>query len=408
MAKSLSGKRLIVVEEVLKDPIGHWYEYVRSVAELNRAAGVEVTTVAHQAIEPGIAAELNAIPAFPQSRWDGVYSYPQAWRRYLAVLRHNWLVFRTMSRIIKAHGPVDCLFAPTVTVHHIWGWRLLLARHGSKIGRMVLLFRFGEGYFPPGSSTPVFKRSSIALKLGMLSFREALAGKQAVFATDSTRLAAEYVALCGIAPEAYPSPRVAPFPNLDRPQKRADEPLVLSSLGPARFEKGIDLLQAALKACFAKGFSRPVQFVIQWNQPILDADGEPYQPDPELLADPRVQFITEALDSAAYDAAVDATDFMLLPYQRASYYGRISGVAVEAATAGIPMLYTRDTWNADLVESCGAGVAMDDGDLAGLIAGLRHFVDHYADYHAQAMAQRAKAQAEHSSTAFMAKLWGRG
>lgn len=407
MTTSLSGKRLLVVEEVLKDPIGHWYEYVRSVAELNRAEGVEVTTVGHVAMEPGIAAELNAIAAFPQSRWDGVYAHPKAWRRYLGVIYHNWLVFRVMSRIVRDQGPFDLLFAPTVTVHHIWGWRMLLALYGKRIGRMVLLFRFNEGFYPPGSSTPIFARSSIAIKWGMQSFAKALAMGKAAFATDSSRLAREYQILTGITPDIYPSPRVAPFSSSERPLKQADAPLVLSSLGPARFEKGIDLLQNAIKACFAKGFPRPVKFVIQWNQPILAGDGKLYEPDPELLADPRVEFITRALDSGEYDAAIEATDLMLLPYQRASYYARISGVAVEAATAGIPMLYTRDTWNSDLVDSCGAGVPWDDGDQAGLAAGIENFVDNYQTFHDAAMARRADAQAAHSSGAFLAKLWGR-
>ena len=407
MTKSLSGKRLLVVEEVLKDPIGHWYEYVRSVAELNRAEGAEVTTVGHVAMEPGIAAELDAIAAFPQSRWDGVYAYPQAWRRYLAVFYHNWLVFRVMSRIVRDHGPFDLLFAPTVTVHHIWGWRLLLSLYGKRIGRMVLLFRFNEGFYPPGSSTPIFARSSVAIKWGMQSFARALKAGKAAFATDSTRLAREYQILTGITPDIYPSPRVAPFSNRDKPLKRGVEPLVLSSLGPARFEKGIDLLQNAIKACFAQGLSRPVKFVIQWNHPILDDEGKPYEPDPELLADPRVEFITRGLDSAEYDAAIEATDFMLLPYQRASYYARISGVAVEAATAGIPMLYTRDTWNSDLVDICGAGIGWDDGDQSGLIKAIGHFADNYQAYHDAAMARRADAQAAHSSGAFMAILWGK-
>src|SRR5262249_23934063 len=39
----LFGRRLLIVEEALRDYIGHWFEYVKSVAEINEAAGVEVT-----------------------------------------------------------------------------------------------------------------------------------------------------------------------------------------------------------------------------------------------------------------------------------------------------------------------------------------------------------------------------
>ena len=45
-------KRLLVVEEVLKGPVGHWYEYVRAVVALNRAEGVDAIAVVHAAVSP--------------------------------------------------------------------------------------------------------------------------------------------------------------------------------------------------------------------------------------------------------------------------------------------------------------------------------------------------------------------
>jgi glycosyltransferase involved in cell wall biosynthesis len=272
---------------------------------------------------------------------------------------------------------------------------------------MVLLFRTNAGSYPPGSTTPVFKRSSIVLRTALQSFSEAIAARRVTLATDSSRLSLQYELLCGIAPEVFPSPRTAPFPDQPRPAKGPDDAIVFSCLGPARFEKGIDLLQEAIKRCIARGFSRPVRFVIQWNHPIRDANDDPYEPDPVLLADPRVEFITRPLDSAEYEAAIAATDCMVLPYRRDSYYARISGVAVEAATAGIPMLYTNDTWNADLVDQVGAGVGMDDGDVAGLAEGILRIVERYDHYHTAAMDRRLAAQHAHSAGAFLGKLWGR-
>jgi glycosyltransferase involved in cell wall biosynthesis len=407
-AGRLAGKRLLVVEEALKDPIGHWYEYVRAVVELSRAEGAEVMSAAHARIDPAIAREISALAAFPHSNWDGVYAHPKAWRRYLGVFRHNWLVFSTMRRVVDEHGPFDCLFAPTVVVHHVWGWRLLYAFRRRHIGRMVLLFRNNAASYAPGSTVPVFKRSAIMLKLALRSFAEAIAKGRVELATDSTRLSTEYAALSGLAPVVYPSPRTAPFASEDRPAKGQDEPLVFSCLGPARFEKGIDLLQDAIKIVLGQGPTRPVKFVIQWNQPILDAAGDPYEPDPALLTDGRVEFITRPLDSAEYDAAIAATDCMLLPYRRDSYFARISGVAVEAVTAGIPMVYTNDTWTADLVEDVGAGLGTDDGDLVALAAGIGDKIAHYDRYRDEAAQRRAAAQAAHSGGAFVDRLWGLG
>jgi glycosyltransferase involved in cell wall biosynthesis len=407
MSNSLEGKRLLVVEEALKDHYGHWYEYVKAVVELNRREAAQVTVVSHAKTDRLIAAELGAAPLFERSNWDGVYAHPSAWRRYLRIVGHNWLVFRTMSRFLRRHGKVDCLFAPTVVIHHIWGWRLLLALEGRRIGRMVLLFRNNAGRYEPGSSTPIFKRSSAILKWALQSFSPALETGRASFATDSSRLAEEYRQLCGIAPEVYPSPRIAPYSTTKRALPGPGQPIVLSCLGPARFEKGIDILQQAIKDYLARGSARPVRFVIQWNLPIVDAAGLPYEPDPQLRADPRVEFLTGALDSEAYEALVAATDCMLLPYRRESYFARISGVAVEAVTAGIPLIYTNDTWTADLATAVGAGAGVDDGDIEGLSRAIEDMVDHYADYRTEAEAHRAEAQVAHSSHTFLTKLWGR-
>lgn len=407
MDKSLSGKRLLVVEEVLKDPIGHWYEYVRSVVEMNRADGAEAISVVHSKVEPDIAAEINAIAAFPRSNWDGDYNSPGAITRWWGAVRHNWLVYRTMSRIVQAHGPFDCLFAPTVWTHHIWGWRLLLARHGKSIGRMVLLFRFNPGVSVQGSDVPLFSRSMGVLKWGMKSFDHALGKGQVAFATDSTRLARQYALLCGITPQLFPSPRVAPFPDAPKQAKGPDEPIVFSTLGPARFDKGIDLVQQAIKLCLVRGLSRPVRFVIQWNHPLIDSDGKAYEPDEELLRDPRVTFIRQALDSDAYAKAIAETDCMLLPYRHRTYSARISGVAVEAATAGIAMIHTRDTWIGDLVDSVGVGIGIEDGDVAALAEAIDTVLEEFESFRLRGAERQKDAVAAHSAEAFQKCLWGR-
>ena len=406
MIPTIVGKRLLVVEEALKDHVGHWYEYVKSVVELNGKEGVLVTAVVHCRVLPEISKELSAIPAFERSNWDGVYAHPRAWRRYLGVFRHNWLVYRTMSQIIDKHGPFDCLFAPTVIVHHVLGWRLLFAIKGRKIKRLVLLFRNNAGSYEPGSSTPKFKRSAAILATTLRSFSKSIRSGRVLLATDSDRLAREYELLCGLRPVVFPSPRLAQF--LDQPDapKTQNEPLIFSSLGPARFEKGIDLLQEAIKLCLRRGLKRPVKFVIQWNQPILEADGQEYFPDTSLVGDDRVEFIRRPLESAEYDATIARSDCLLLPYRRDSYFARISGVAVEAATAGIPMIFTNDTWNADLVDKFGAGIGVEDGDIEGLANAVNAMIEGFELFHKVAIERKTAAQDAHSAHTFIEKLWG--
>ena len=401
-------RRLLVVEEALKNQAAHFYEYVKSVAELNASIGGETVVVSHAATDPAICRELDAHPLFERSNWDGVYNHPKAWKRYLGIVRHNWYVYRVMNRFVKQHGPFDLLFAPTVVIYQVIGWRLLMARHGGRgVKQIVLLFRNNAGSYPAGSATPVFKRSTSILKWALQGFRGLIAKGQARFVTDSAKLATEYRLLCGIEPEVWPSPRVAAYAELTGDTRPADAPVVFSCLGPARFEKGIDVMQAAIKSYLAAHPDGKARFVIQWNAPIMDAAGAPYLPDPALRADPRVTLIEQSMSSAAYDAAVQATDVMLLPYRRSSYFARISGVAVEVVSAGVTVIYTRDTWCEDLVTDVGAGIGVADNDAAALGEAIATMTQDYASFRAEARSRAVKARQSHSGDAFLDKLWGR-
>jgi glycosyltransferase involved in cell wall biosynthesis len=404
--KPLAGKRMLVVEEALKSESGHWFEYVRSVRELNRAAGAETVVVIHRDANPQVVAALDAHALFPWTNWDNIYFHPKPWRRYLGIAHHNWRLYRLMRRFVRDHGPFDIVFAPTVVIHHVIGWRMLMASQARRIGRIVLLFRNNAGSYPTGSKVPVFKRSTDILKWALRSYRPLIARRRARLVTDSAKLAFEYRYLCGIAPEVLPSPRIAPPPALGQDERRDDAPVVFGCLGPARFEKGIEVMQEAIGRYLAAHPDAPARFVIQWNEPIFDAEGGTYLPDPALLADPRVTIIDQRMTSAAYDAAIAATDCMLLPYQRASYFARISGVAVEAVTAGIPVIYTRDTWCEDLVGELGAGIGTDDGDAAGLAEAIAEMVARYPDYRARARARAEQARDAHAPHSFTNKLWG--
>ena len=252
----------------------------------------------------------------------------------------------------------------------------------------------------------MFKRSTNILKWALQSFRPLLARGQARFATDSKKLAFEYRHLCGIEPEVFPSPRISPPAPPSPPVRASGEPVIFSCLGPARFEKGIDVMQAAIRTYLKRYPTGPARFVIQWNDPILDADGAPYLPDPALRVDPRVELIEQTMSSAAYDAAVARTDCMLLPYRRASYFARISGVAVEAVTAGVPVIYTRDTWNEDLALELGAGIGVEDNDVSGLADAIATMVENFDRFSADAVARADAARRSHSPMAFVARAWG--
>lgn len=402
MGDAIAGRRLLIVEEALKDFVGHWHEYVRSVAALCRDEGATVTVIGHcRATDPLRAAGVR--PLFRKTPWDGDYRRGPRLVRKLGLARHNWLVFRTVREFLAGEAAFDCTFVPTLAGHHVWAWRALYLLYPRKLGRLVLLVRNNSASYAPDSPVPRFNAAARLFKWGLRSFSGDIAAGDVVFATDSERLASEYRRLSGLTPVVFPSPRIAAPPGHATGTK-ATVP-VFACLGPARFEKGIDVLQAAIAHYLTQPGNPPARFVIQWPSPVEDATGRPYLPDPGLSASGSVEFVTQPLDSAQYDALLAAADCMVLPYRRSSYYARISGVAVEAVTGGIPLIVTADTWSHGLIASSGAGIAVPDGDSAALAEAMADMARDYPRYLREARARREDAARNHSGDAFLDCLW---
>src|SRR5262245_22873946 len=190
MEAYLSGRRLLIVEEGLRDYVGHWFEYVKAVVEINQRAGVKVTVAAHRQIDKELASRVCAHGVFVHTNWDGIYNYPRAWRRYMGVAQHNWRVYRTMSRFLAETGSYDCVFVPTVAIHHIGAWRLLARREvGHSLKRLVLFFRNNIAHYDVDSSEPRYARSGVVWRRLLQGFEPQIRDGSVCFATDSERLA---------------------------------------------------------------------------------------------------------------------------------------------------------------------------------------------------------------------------
>jgi len=402
---ALGGRRLMLAEEALKNHVGHFYEYNRAVVDAHRPLGVETVVAAHLDVSPDVRSAIGAEPVFPQTSWDGIYAHSNPWRRYLSVAHHNYRVYSVMREFLRRRGPFDCVFAPTVTIHHVIGWQALArAELGHNMGRLVLFFRNSIGSYS-GSGAPTLSGFKQRIWRHVFkALRPEIATGRILLATDSPQLAAEYELLAGAAPRVFPQPNFVTRNARETPFNPS-EPFTFGCLGPARLEKGVDLFQEAIRIFLATCPEANVRFVIQWNHPIHLEDGSLLAVDPLLADDPRVAILNQEMDSAAYEAALLDLDCMVLPYRRASYAARISGVAVEAASAGIPLIFTENTWVADLVETCGVGIALRDEDVSDLVRALIETYRSREELSRQARARAPEARHAHSREAFLRALW---
>ena len=404
----LTNRRLLIVEEALKNHTGHWYEYYRAVTEFNRTAGVEVTVVAHRTLDPEIAQELNATPLFEYTNWDGIYHSSSAWRRYLGILQHNWYVYRTLDKFLADSEDYDCIFVPTVVIFNWIAWLGLIRKYqGKKFKRLVLFIRNNAGSYPNGATQPVFQRHTILLKKVLQAYQKWIGAGVVCIGTDSSRHATEYKLLAGIDVKVFPHPKVQTSDALQPSvlNHSPGSPVVFSCLGPARLEKGVDILQEAILNLLHTQPNLNAKFVIQWNREILNEDGSVLAKNSQLEEGGQVLFLTQDLTSEEYDNYLTQSNCIILPYRRQAYYTRLSGIAIEAAMLGIPLIYTRDTWLEDAVTQYGAGIGIQNEDPMALANSIALMTENIENYRTIAQKRAALAQTYHSPEHFLICLW---
>jgi glycosyltransferase involved in cell wall biosynthesis len=404
-----AGSRLLIVEESLKDHHGHWFSYARRVAQFNQAEGVQVEVAAHARVASDLEWTLPVHPLFEASYWDGSYPVNRGRKRQRrTVLRANRRAYRELAAHFARSERYDLVFVPSVIVHQLLAWLAITWRFGgAKIGCAVLLFRMGssEPHGIPGH--PISDWNSRFLGRYLRLFRPLVWLGRVRFATDSEALAREYRDLCGIRMTVLPSPQYT-APSSARTAPRAGAPLRFTSLGPAQFIKGSDVLLEAIRIVRADPPETKIQFVIHWPLAQAVAQGRaPLLPDEELAASGWVEYVRRTLSADEYDDLLRSSDCTLLPYRVDPYRVRTSGVLVEAANAGVPVIVTAGTTLEAGLRDYGAGLLVEDGNARDLADKIRAFAIDADKHRARARERIADARAYHSPARFQDLLWGR-
>lgn len=356
-------RRLLIVEEALKNRSGHWYEYNRALVEEARKRGLEVNLLAHRDIVPEIREELGAEAFFPVTSWDLGYSHPVTLVRYLGILWHNLRVIRWMLRHFKEQDePYEVVLVPTVVLYHWLAWRCLYFLGKDRwFRKLVLISRNNAGEYDPTTGSYVFTASAKALKLALWLFRKPVSEGGVQLGSDSARLAEQHTNLSGVPFVTFPHPRQTSHLPLPRQRDRSEE-TVFSALGPPRYEKGSDLILMAVSEILRTVPNFRGRFVLHWSADVFGPDGIEYPLPPEWRDDPRIEVIRESLDSASYQKRLDEADVLLLPYRRSQYHARLSGIAIESFQSGVPCICVSDTWVEDCMNEIGGGVAIANED----------------------------------------------
>lgn len=401
----LDGKRLLIIEEGLRNHDAHFFTWIKAIRQINQAAGAEVLVAGHQRVITEIREELDVKPIYSHNNWEGMYNYPNPLRRYGAVFLHNWRVYRQTLKLLRETGRVDCIELAAARIHHLLAWYWLCRRFlGKKFNRLVIFILTSEGYYDDDMNLH-FKKSSFFIKMVLKWFRPWVESGRVCFAADSHVTADQYEQLAGIPFRLFPSPGVAlqKWDSARRDDERKGTVFVL--LGVSYYDKGMNIMQDAVIKFLSRNPESNCRFIIQWAKETIAPNGDKIEIDERLRNAPQVTLIETVLNAEDYKNYLLSADCIVLPYRRYVYFNRISGVAVEASCAGIPLIVTENTWLSWAVEKFGAGLTIRDGDAADLCCKLEEFEQRKDDLQQLAVKRKAVALDYNSSDKYLDCLW---
>ncbi len=383
--------RWLIIEDALRDRKGHWFEYITAFHDGLQALGDEVEILADRRAEPEVVARLGAQPVLPESIWRRMSDGSGALKRYARVPLHALATRQAVARWIAQHQYPDIIFVPTVLVHHLLGWTWLIKGPLRQSRTRVLLFfpntpvrtnpRSGAPEWIPAPTSLLFRRLVHSLRVDRFLGR-------VVFGAETRPMCDALSRLTDVPFTYFPHPVASPVVSAPD-MKAVGQPIVMGSYGSARHEKGSDLLAAAVLAYCRDHPQAPVQFELQCVEG-RDQDWKP------LRGEPRVRLIPGYFAEGEYARRLRETQLLLLPYRRASYDLRVSRVAIEAMTAGLPAVVTRGTTLDAQTREFGAAELFDDGNIPSLVDAIGRAEANYPDLRSTA-ANRAGLARRHFS-----------
>jgi glycosyltransferase involved in cell wall biosynthesis len=396
--------RWLIVEDALRDRRGHWFEYVSTFVRDLQQVGDEVTLLADSAAEPFIRERLGAQPVLPPSIWHRMSDGAGALRRYSRVPQHAWQTRQAIRGWLRTHPAPDLIFVPTVLVHHLLGWTWLIrgALRGTRT-RVLLFFPNTPVRLDATTCAPVWNPAPTSKLFAHLLRKLApeVAAGRVILGAETFPMRDALTKLSSVPFTYLPHP-VAPIVQPASLNSQLSTPL-FASYGPARHEKGSDMLQTALKRFRAQSPEARVRFAVQWLEAFRDDHGNLVARDPDLERDPQVDFLTRFFGDGEYGQRLAATSALLLPYRLSSYALRVSRVVIEAMVNGLPVVATRGTTLAAQAEQFGALVPCDDGDAPSLAEAIGTLAAGFEGFQATAR-QRMPLAREHFSVAHFRAL----
>lgn len=222
-------------------------------------------------------------------------------------------------------------------------------------------------YGPEECDRQVGEFRVVASELAQL---DADAARRFLLGGVSDELCQELSGLLGTTVRRIPQvlPGTGYIPPLEKP---TSEPAVVGILGGARPEKGSYLIPAIIRESRRLG---RINFAVQLaNEQLSEED---FTSLCRIAEEPGIRVAYGGLEQATYRSLLASCDILLFPYERIPYRQRPSGIFVEAAFTGRPVVVPAGTWmGRQLAAGTVAGTAYDGDDSIAIAEALIRAVD---------------------------------
>ena len=382
---------LFILDTSLTDIAGHHFEYAKAVSEAAARRAVPTVVVCNLRATNAVKSTMKVVPVFHMGTYDRVLSWkwlPSLSKKLNTVLFIiRFLIDWWMMRMPELISKETLVFVPTCAEGSVFGliiWLKLLPSF--KRPKVVCLFR----YDPRGMMNFVARIMRGLVNEGVI-----------ILATDSDDLSRDYKVRTGLRFHVLPIPHIPVSVEKDFHFDRASKPIRLTYLGDARIEKGLDTLLGAIHLLDQAIRERRIEFVIQSSVFLAtNGIGSVVEQLQKLESEHEfgVKLIREPMDTRSYYALLASSDVVVLPYRKAVYHSRTSGILVEAIAAGKPVIVSNGTWMASQVKQHGSGMIIEEdnaSDLARAVQTVAAKIDELRDQAEQkAVAWRARHNAD--------------
>lgn len=348
-------ERIDIVEPTLSSEAGHCHSFIESICSAQREGEEDITVYAgSKACLPRIQAMgVRVIPYFHRR-----IRRPEAFLLYRRLLREPGRLF------VSTAGRAD----------------------------MTLLSLAAGGVIPPRKAFLYFHWVNLTPEKREF-FRKAALRQPHLVLLGPTPTVTGIFRECGFADVV-----TVPYPATPAAGTREGGPFRhLLYAGAARQDKGFGRIVDLVAHLSSLRLTLPV--AIQTSPDHYDRYDARTRSDLKRLEKLRYPFLRVfpgTLDPESY-AELFRGGICLQPYRREEFTDRVSGVMLDAMSAGCPVIATEGTWMARAVRRFDAGLLVEDLSPEALLAAARAVIGEYGRYRENASAAGRTLQEENSA-----------